>query len=221
MADDSNGKKRTKLRINLILEESKFITQYTIATTELLKSSNNSEIIYPIINLIHQTLELDLKSLIVDNHIDSKTYTDLGISNEHNLENLIKHDSIKKYYENIIEIECEFTALNKCIMYFSQLLGDNTFQKSRYAIERNQNIISKRKKLDFKELRRQWSIYSILSAKIHLIHIAYYLVNDMPSILNDSNLYDICKKTIISEVPIFARTNFEQYIDLYEQRKKA
>ena len=220
MATYLEEEKNSDSRTNLLLEESKFITQYILATTELLKSNNNNKIIYPIINLMHQTLELELKSLIVDNHIDSKTYYDLGISNEHNLESLIKHDSIKKYYENIVEIECEFTALNKCIVYFSQLLGDNTFQKSRYAIEKKQNIISKRKAIDFEELKKQWFIYSILSTKLHLIHIAYYIVNDMPSILNNSNYYNICKEAIISEIPNFEKANFEHYINLYEQRKR-
>ena len=220
MSDYLKKEKNSDSRINLLLEESKFINQYTIATTELLNSNNNIKIIYPIVNLIHQTLELELKSLIVDNHIDYKTYCDLGISNEHNLVELIKHDRIKKYYEGIVEIECEFTALNKCIVYFSQLLGDNTFQKSRYAIEKKQNIISKRKPIDFEELKKQWTIYSVLSVKLHLIHMAYYIVNDMPLLLNDRNIYKVCEKVVIDEIPNWGKRDFEQYINLYKQRKK-
>ena len=145
MSNNFKKQRSSDEKIDLILEESKFITQYCLAVSELLNNKNNTKFIYPIINLIHQTIELELKSLIVDNHINNKTYYDLEISNEHNLENLIKHNSIKKYYEDIIEIECEFTALNKCIQYFYKLLGDNTFQKSQYAIEKKQNIISEKK----------------------------------------------------------------------------
>lgn len=150
MSKDLKNNSISNSNIELILEENNFVTQYRIATTELLNNHNSNKMIYPIVNLIHQTIELDLKSLIVDNHIDSKTYFDLGISSEHNLENLIKEDRIKKYYENIPEIECEFTALSNCIQYFSQLLGDKTFQKSRYAIEKRKNIISTRKTVNLK-----------------------------------------------------------------------
>ena len=226
MSNNFKKQRSSDEKIDLILEESKFITQYCLAVSELLNNKNNTKFIYPIINLIHQTIELELKSLIVDNHINNKTYYDLEISNEHNLENLIKHNSIKKYYEDIIEIECEFTALNKCIQYFYKLLGDNTFQKSRYAIEKKQNIISEKKPINFKELKKQWTIFSLLSVKLHLIHIAYYIVNDIPLLVDKSSDCDICKiseiceKSIISEIPVSEKNSFENYIKLYKQKFK-
>ena len=207
--------------INLILEDSKFITQYRLAVLELLKSKNSIKFIYPIINLIHQTIELELKNLIMNNYNESRSLKELQlVSTKHPLYVLIEHSNIKLYYDGIPEIECEFTALNKCVHYFSELLGDNTYQKCRYAIDKEKNVISKRKKIDFEELKKQWNIYSLLSAKIHLIHMAYSIVNDMQLLLNNSNDYDSCKKVIISEVPQFERANFERYINLYEQRKK-
>ena len=206
-------------KIDLILEDSKFITQYRLAVLELLKSKNSIKFIYPIINLIHQTIELELKNLIMNNYNESRSLKELqSVSTKHSLVALIEHSNIKLYYEGIPEIECEFTALNKCVHYFSKLLGDNTYQKCRYAIEKDKNVISKRKIIDFEELKKQWNIYSLLSAKIHLIHMAYYIVNDMQLLLNSSNDYDSCKNAIISEVPQFERANFERYINLYEQR---
>ena len=211
----------SKAKINLILEDSKFITQYRLAVLELLKSKNNIKFIYPIINLIHQTIELELKNLIMNNYSESRSLKELQlVSTKHPLVILIEHSNIKLYYKDIPEIEYEFTALNKCVHYFSELLGDNTYQKCRYAIDKEKNVISKRKIIDFEELKKQWNIYSLLSAKIHLIHMAYYIVNDMYTILNNRNYYNICKKAIISEVSQFERGNFERYINLYEQRKR-
>lgn len=214
--------KSSDSKIDLILEDSKFITQYRLAVLELLKSKNSINFIYPIINLIHQTIELELKNLIMNNYNESRSLKELQlVSTKHPLVVLIEHSNIKLYYEGIPEIECEFTALNKCVHYFSELLGDNTYQKCRYAIDKEKNVISKRKIIDFAELKKQWNIYSLLSAKIHLIHIAYYIVNDMPSILNNSKTNKICQDIIISEIyKKYRHMDLKRYIELYKRKNE-
>lgn len=209
-------------KLDLILEEGRFISQYRLAATELLNSSNNSQFIYPIINLIHQTIELELKNLIMNNHNENRSYKELKIvSTKHLLDTLVKNTNIRQYYENIPEIECEFTALNKCVQYFYKLLGEDTFQKSRYAINKDSNTIYERKPINFQELKEQWNIYSLLSMKIHIIHIAYHIVNMIHLIDNSSNngdSYEECEKAIIREIPEFEKNNFKNYIELYKQR---
>ena len=108
--------KSSDSKIDLILEDSKFITQYRLAVLELLKNKNSY-------NENRSLKELQL------------------VSTKHPLVVLIEHSNIKLYYEGIPEIECEFTALNKCVHYFSELLGDNTYQKCRYAIDKEKNVL--------------------------------------------------------------------------------
>ena len=82
--------KSSDSKIDLILEDSKFITQYRLAVLELLKSKNSINFIYPIINLIHQTIELELKNLIMNNYNESRSLKELqSVSTKHSLVALI------------------------------------------------------------------------------------------------------------------------------------
>ena len=57
--------------------------------------------ILPLTNLIHQKIENEIKSYIIEPHINNKTAKDLKIDNTHKLETLLKKEELKKYYEGI------------------------------------------------------------------------------------------------------------------------
>lgn len=166
------------IRKNLMLEENKYIEQYHTAINNLMDENNIELILYPLINLILQIIEIEIKSLIAEVYYDTQTMKEFKIDNTHDLEKLVENSELKKYYEDINDFENIFGEYKKNILYFYNILGENSFLNSRYPIERTKNkIIVKNKDIDLNEFKEKWLSYCEIYQLIIKIYIAYSLSN--------------------------------------------
>ncbi len=161
----------------LLLEENCYIEQYHQAIFKLMDKSDISRYTYPLINLIHQTIENEIKSLIAESYYDEKTYKELNIDNTHNLKKLIENENLKKYYDEIDDFIEIFNEYKKVVLYFSNILGKNTFLNSRYAIEKDKNETTLKSEVDYNDVYSNWTKYSELYSKIYLMYISYSFSN--------------------------------------------
>lgn len=166
------------IRKNLMLEENKYIEQYHTAINNLMDENNIELILYPLINLILQIIEIEIKSLIAEVYYDTQTMKEFKIDNTHDLEKLVENSELKKYYEDINDFENIFGEYKKNILYFYNILGENSFLNSRYPIERTKNKITvKNKDIDLNEFKEKWLSYCEIYQLIMKIYIAYSLSN--------------------------------------------
>jgi len=208
-------------RLDLLDEFNKYNFQYSFAIYRLL--DNNPDImdmILPLTNLIHQKIENEIKFYISEPHMNNKTFEELNISNTHQLEKLLNREELKKYYEGIEECEKYYNNYKKSIIYFFEILGKESFLNSRYPIQRKENEITTKKEVDFNELYKKWSEYSIASGKVTVMYMAYcssntiiYLRNEGQ--FNSENEEDAYILKIIEE-------SFSSYkgINLEEEKKE-
>ncbi len=159
-------------------EYDKYHNQYISAIYWLLDANPNiKKMIYPLSNLIHQLIENEIKMYIAEQHIGTRTYEDFHIENTHKIDNLLNHSEFKKYYDGIDICEEIFSQYRDAALYFYNILGDNTFEKSRYPIKGKEKKIPKKEDVDFNELYNKWTEYCILSQKMMIIYMAYCLSN--------------------------------------------
>lgn len=161
----------------LFLEDCKYVEQYGNAIFRLMNNSDISNYELPLINLIHQLIENELKSLIAESWYNEKTYKELGISNEHNLSRLIDRDELKKYYIKIEELEEIFKNFREMVLYFDTVLGENTFLNSRYAIQTKKNENTIKNKFDYNEFYSNWSEYCETYRCLIIAYSAYSFSN--------------------------------------------
>jgi hypothetical protein len=90
------------MKLEFLDEHIKYHQQYSSAIYRLLDGNPDVEnMIYPISNLIHQLIENEIKLFIAESHVSEKTYKDFGIGNEHDIDSLLNHIELKKYYDEI------------------------------------------------------------------------------------------------------------------------
>lgn len=148
--------------------------QYGLAIYRLLDSNPNiMDMIYPLINLIYQKIENEVKMYIAEPHMREKTFKELKIENTHKLNDLLTREELRKYYEDIEICEKYFKSYTESVKYFYEILGDNCFLNSRYPIQKEQNDISLKKKVNREELYKKWAEYSIASGKFISMYMAY------------------------------------------------
>lgn len=170
-------------------EYDKYHNQYISAVYWLLNSNPNiKKMIYPLSNLIHQLIENEIKMYIAESHVNKKTYKDFGIDNTHNIDKLLNHLELKKYYDGIDICEKIFTKYKNVALYFYNILGDNTFENSRYYIKKNEKKIPKKKMVDFNELYEKWTEYCILSQKMMIIYSAYCSSNSIIKLKSENKV---------------------------------
>ena len=129
--------------LKLYEEYDKYCCQYNSTIFRLL--DNNIDVlnmIYPLSNLIHQRIENELKIFIVEPHVNGNTYKSCKVERTHNLDFLLSHENLKKFYDEIEICEKCFEEYKKSILYFYKVLGENTFEKSRYPIEKERAEIT-------------------------------------------------------------------------------
>lgn len=182
-------------KIELILEENKYIEQYSKAIFKLMNNSDISDYEYPLINLIHQRIEIELKYLIAESYYNEKTYKNLKINNTHNLDELVERDELKKYYDKIEELEIIFKEYREIVHYFGNILGENTFLNSRYSIETFDNRITRKEKINHNELYKKWTRFSELSGILNIIYVAYSFSNTIIHYKKQGTLEEELKKT--------------------------
>lgn len=160
-------------RKNIYNEGTKYMEQYHRAIYKLMNNDNGLKYIYPLISLIHQTIENELKLLIIEPEYDSKTFHEEKIDNTHDLRLLLNHTKFKTLYDEIEEFEIIFNEFSKLIEYFYNIFGKNTFLNSRYPIEKKRNKITKKNEVDINELYSNWNKYSLLLDEIQIMNNAY------------------------------------------------
>lgn len=106
--------------------------QYILAIDSLLKL-DIKDIYLPLINLISQTIENDLKAFIIDYDFTDDTAKELDV-NHHNLEKLVNDEFIIETLENIDKFKKIYELYKKEVLFFNNILGNKTFIKSRYPI---------------------------------------------------------------------------------------
>lgn len=211
----------------LLLEENSYIEQYHQAIFKLMDKSDISKYTYPLINLIHQTIENEIKSLIAESYYDEKTYKELKIDNTHNLKSLIENENLKKYYDGIEDFIKIFDEYKEVVLYFSNILGKNTFLNSRYAIKTDKNEITLKEEIDYNAVYSNWTKYSELYSKIYLMYISYSFSNTIIYFKNKGKTDDeleLIKIEIINEM----REEFDEtycatiyiFMDKYIARNK-
>lgn len=211
----------------LLLEENSYIEQYHQAIFKLMDKSDISKYTYPLINLIHQTIENEIKSLIAESYYDEKTYKELKIDNTHNLKSLIENENLKKYYDGIEDFIKIFNEYKEVVLYFSNILGKNTFLNSRYAIKTDKNEITLKEEIDYNAVYSNWTKYSELYSKIYLMYISYSFSNTIIYFKNKGKTDDeleLIKIEIINEM----REEFDEtycaiiynFMDKYIARNK-
>ncbi len=88
------------MNLNLYDEYDKYHNQYISAVYRLLDANPAVEnMIYPLSNLIHQLIENEIKIYIAEPHVSKKIYKDFDIGNKHEIDYLLKHPELKKYYD--------------------------------------------------------------------------------------------------------------------------
>lgn len=170
---------------NIAIEEINYLEQYNKAISKLMDGVNEKEYIYPLINLIHQLIELDIKSYIAESMYNQKTYQKLRIDNCHDLKRLIENEQLKKYYNNISEFEDFFKKFSETVLYFSQVLGNQTFLNSRYYLKKDINEVTLKKNVDISEFSNKWIQYREMSNTMGLMYIAF--INAMIVLYLDRN----------------------------------
>lgn len=167
------------LKKDLLLEENKYIEQYHKSIFKLMDNSDISNYEYPLINLVHQTIENGLKYLIAESTYNEQTYKDLDIHNTHCLDELLSRDELKKYYEGVEEFESIFDEFKEKVHYFGNVLGKNTFLNSRYAIETKVNKKTYKKEINYDEFYKNWSRYSELYRYMMFLYVSYSYSNSI------------------------------------------
>lgn len=167
------------LKKELLLEENKYIEQYHKSIFKLMDKSDISNYEYPLINLVHQTIENELKYLIAESNYNEQTYKDLNIHNTHCLDDLLLRDELKKYYEGIEDFERIFGEFKEKVHYFGNVLGKNTFLNSRYAIETKINKRTYKKTINYDEFYENWARYSELYRYMMFLYVSYSYSNSI------------------------------------------
>lgn len=210
-----------------MIEENKYMEQYGKAIFKLMDCSDISQYEYPLINLVHQLIENQVKSLIAESWYCEKTYTELGINNEHSLLKLINRNELKKYYDGIEIFEKIFQEFKEKVLYFYNILGDNTFLNSRYAIEVKCNNETLKKKFNHDEFYSNWFRYSELYSCMMIMYTAYSYSNTilyfMKKNYNIQKLVNI-KLQILQEMSSVSDKEslklLDEWIDKFVERNK-
>ena len=195
------------LNIQLMNEENKYIEQYRKAIFRLMDENDIEFVLFPLVNLIHQVIENEIKSLISEAYFDIKTSKELKIDNTHDLKALTEHNTLKKYYYGIEHFEKIFEKYKEDILYFYNILGQDTFLNSRYPIQRTKNEITiKNTKINVREFYRRWGSYSENYRMMIMIYMTYSFSNTITYFKNNGkseeeiNNYkiEVIKKTLES-----------------------
>ena len=166
------------MKLELFDEFEKYNYQYSSVIFRLLdKNPDIMDMILSLTNLIHQKIENEIKLYIIEPHINNKTAKDLKIDNTHKLEKLLNKEELKKYYEGIQDGEKIYEQYKKSVLYFYEILGEDSFLHSRYPIQKEKNVITVKKEVDYDELYRKWTEYSEASGKISCMYMAYIMSN--------------------------------------------
>lgn len=186
------------MKLEFLNEHIKYHEQYSSAIYRLLDGNPDIEnMIYPVLNLIHQLIENEIKFFIAESHVRDKTYKDFGIGNEHNIDSLLNHSELKKYYDEIDMCKRCFDEYKKATLYFHKILGKDTFMNSRYPIKSKERRIPKKKKVDFDLLYSKWTDYSVLSQKMMIIYCAYCSSNSIIKLKMENKIKNEIEENII------------------------
>lgn len=145
MNASEEDKKRALGKVELMKEFVLYDFQYREAIYKLMNNSNPEEYIYPLLALIHQMLENELKMSIIESTNNRKSLRELKIENTHDLKRLVEREEFRIYYDEIYEFEEIYIQYKNLILYFYEILGKDTFLNSRYPIERMENFVTKKK----------------------------------------------------------------------------
>ena len=186
------------MKLKFLDEHIKNHQHYSSAIYRLLDGNPDvGNMIYPISNLIHQLIENEIKFFIAESHVREKTYKDFGIGNEHDIDSLLNHIELKKYYDEIDMCKRCFDEYKKVVLYFHKILGEDTFMNSRYPIKSKERRIPKKKEVDFNLLYSKWTDYSVLSQKMMIIYCAYCSSNSVIKYKNDNKVENEIMENII------------------------
>jgi len=193
------------MKLDLFDEFSKYDYQYTFAIFRLLDQNPNiMDMILPLTNLIHQKIENEIKMYISEPHINEQTFKELKIDNTHKIRQLLEREELKKYYDDINICEKYYKKYKKNVLYFYEILGEDSFLNSRYPIEINQNTITIKKAVDLDELYKNWTEYCEIAEKLTFMYIAYGSSNYIIYLKKENQIHneqeeDIYIKKIIEE----------------------
>lgn len=219
-------KKRALGKVELMKEFVLYDFQYREAIYKLMNNSSPQEYIYPLLALIHQLIENQLKMSLIECTNNRKTLKELKVENTHNLKTIVEREEFFIYYDEIEKISTIYNEYRKYVIYFYEILGEDTFLNSRYPIERFENIATVKNKIDYKELYENWTKYSLLSYEIGLIRIAYSYSNTIFYLLEHGLEKEKIKeemKGIIIETCMGVEEMTKkvlEYLDLYIKRNK-
>jgi len=174
---NENEKMIAKQKGKKINEFAIYVIQYRKAIYKLINGEELEKYIYPILMLVYQLIENELKMIIVANNNNGETASELKIDQTHDLKLLIERQEFFKLYDEIpICIEM-FKKYKESVLYFYEILGNNTFLKSRYPIEKSQNCITIKKEINYKEFYNNWTKYSLCLAEMEIMNTAYSYFN--------------------------------------------
>lgn len=194
---------KMKEKLSISEQSSNYILQYRDAIMILLNSEKIDDHIYPLINLIHQYIELFLKDLILDYDIEPFTAIEMKVVT-HNLKVLLKDEFFyKEEFKDMDFFNNNYLVLKKNVEYFSNILGKSTFFNSRYPTAKDKNLVSipnfKISVLKIKENFQQ------LNDSISNIMYVFAAEKFLDSILIDFRFNELS----------FTKNNFDNTIELF------
>lgn len=128
--------------LNLLKGTFQYSIQYYNAISLLIKHNNISEIIFPLVNLIHQYIENEIKCVVLEFYEEDCHYKPKDLIT-HDLDRLLKILLTRKSILNETEVyKNNLNNLRDAINYFYSVFDKQVFIKSRYPVDRNTNTLS-------------------------------------------------------------------------------
>lgn len=167
--------------------------QYYNAIDTLIKT-NKSDISLPLINLIYQFIENDLKSFIVEYDLHPGSAKSLQISH-HDIKILVEEELFLGFFNKHEKFKKIYREYKNEILYFYSLLGKYTFLNSRYPVKSNKQEIStsiKNVKIDL--IIKHWDNYIKCLTKVHFVLSINYLYQ---AIIYEKKVYNSDIETLV------------------------
>lgn len=189
---------------------------------EILTESKIDKHYLPIINLICQYIENDLKQFIIEYDIYPDSASDMEVQH-HNLKKLVEDEFFVKKFLRKQKFMNYYNLYKKEVLYFSNVLGKTTFLNSRYAIKSNKQEKSINiSEINIEEIIIHWKKYKKSLAKVYYVMgINYYvdainITNSFKQQLDEKSIYDNLKE-ILNKDKIDKKAIFD-IIDIIKKR---
>ena len=170
---------------------------------ETLLEKNVESTFLPIINLILQFIENDLKSFIIEYDLYPGSAKGLEIQH-HNIRKLVDDELFTKKFTKHADFKKIYDLYKQEALYFYSLLGKQTFLSSRYPVKSDcQENSIKNKEIDVQSIIYHWKTYFDCLSKINFVLGVNYLYE---SIVIEKKFLNLSSKNVVFN---YVKVNFK------------